>query len=170
MATVSEESSLCVTCGLCCKGPLYNWAELQPDELALADRLSLRVVTYDGQPGIGLPCSCLDGTRCTVYEQRPRICRDFACSLLLSLRSGAVTLDEALGRVREAHELLHEIESHLPQDSLKRVWDRVSERWDLSDVRQLLAEGKIELDTVMALVGLEVLFENHFRLHDPGGR
>ena len=164
MAGGSDESTVCVSCGLCCQGPLYNWAELQPDELPLADRLSLRVVTYDGQPGISLPCSCLDGTRCTVYEQRPRICRDFACNLLLGLRSGAVTLDDALDRVREAHGLLDEIESLLPQHAVKRVWQRIAERWDLRDLQRLLAAGEIDQDTVMAIVSLDVHLEKHFRL------
>lgn len=160
----SDESTLCVNCGLCCQGPLYNWAELKPDELELADELSLRVVAYDGQPGIGLPCSCLDGARCTVYEQRPRVCRDFACNLLLGLRSGAVSLDEALDRVGEAHGLLEEIERQVPQDALKRVWERIAERWDLRDLQRLLAEGEIDAATVMAIVSLDVHLDKHFRL------
>jgi Fe-S-cluster containining protein len=159
-----DESALCVACGLCCGGQLYTWAKLRPDELELADRLSLRVVPDEREPGFALPCSCLDGTRCTVYDVRPQICRDFACSLLQKLRAKEVPLDDALELVRQARELVDEIESQLPRDALKRVWQRINERLDFVDLQRLLAAGEIDADTVMAIVSLDVHLWKHFRL------
>jgi Fe-S-cluster containining protein len=159
-----DKSALCVACGLCCGGQLYSWAKLRPDELELADRLSLRVVPDDREPGFALPCSCLDGTRCTVYDVRPQICRDFACSLLLHLRSQEVELGDALELVRQARELIDEIERLVPPHATERLWQRIFERWDLRDFQRLLANGEIDADTVMAIVSLDVHLWKHFRL------
>ena len=160
-----DESALCLACGLCCQGPLFSWAVLQPDELAHAETLPVVMVDREDALGFRLPCACFRDMHCTVYDERFQVCRDFACQLLLRLRNDQVSQAEALELVRQARELVQEIEDHLPPDEAERVWDRIGKRWDLKDLQPLLVSGQIEPDTLMAIVSLDVHLERHF--HHP---
>ena len=48
------------------------------------------------------PCACLDGTKCSVYEDRPARCRRFECELLKRVQNGERTVDDALSTVADA--------------------------------------------------------------------
>ena len=106
-------SALCTQCGLCCTGALHNAAVLDPDEIAAARALGLPVLDRD-KPGFALPCPRLDGTICTIYGSRPRVCGRYKCQLLQDLEAGAVDLDEALDKVGVAKGLRREAESAMP--------------------------------------------------------
>jgi Fe-S-cluster containining protein len=61
----------CAECGSCCHNvrPIATYEEMKPfvrDE----DYETLKYVQ-------GLTCKNLDGTRCTVYLERPEVCKDF---------------------------------------------------------------------------------------------
>lgn len=107
-------SALCTQCGLCCTGALHNAAVLDPDEIAAARALGLPVLDRD-KPGFALPCPRLDGTICTIYGSRPRVCGRYKCQLLQDLEAGAVDLDEALDKVGVAKGLRREAESAMPE-------------------------------------------------------
>ena len=75
----------CTLCGNCCK-TMYVTVD-QFDIERLAKRLGMKphaferkyVVMADDREKLlsRVPCAFLDGTRCSVYEDRPRACRDF---------------------------------------------------------------------------------------------
>jgi hypothetical protein len=50
------------------------------------------------------PCGALEGTRCTVYDERPESCRRFVCDLLDRSMRGELSLDAALAHVRAARD------------------------------------------------------------------
>src|SRR5688500_2967630 len=74
-------SALCTQCGLCCTGALHKAAVLDPDEIADARALGLPILDRE-KPGFALPCPRLDGTVCTIYASRPRVCGRYKCQLL----------------------------------------------------------------------------------------
>jgi hypothetical protein len=87
--------------------------------------LGLRLDEDSGEGAVMLlPCAGLRGTRCSVYEYRPRCCRAFECHLLLDAQRGAVTVDAAremieatraqVAKVRAMLARLGDRRTHLP--------------------------------------------------------
>lgn len=96
--------SLCLACGFCCDGTLFDRVPLLEAEVA-ALQGALKVVP--GQHHGRQPCPALEGTACHVYGERPLTCRRFRCLLLeaheadeVSL-AGAVEIVEATRAMRQ---------------------------------------------------------------------
>lgn len=87
-------SELCLSCGLCCDGSLFQLVKLQPGE----SDPRLRLVPE--HEAFAQPCSCFAAGACAIYEQRPAACRDFRCRLL------GQPLAPALGVVARTKKLL----------------------------------------------------------------
>jgi len=103
----SLTAALCTECGLCCDGSLLAEVELSGEvEAGRMETLDLEVEEGDdsGRDAwfLPLPCEALCGSKCGIYEHRPRTCRTFECRLLKDADSGALQLDEALGVVAAA--------------------------------------------------------------------
>jgi Fe-S-cluster containining protein len=122
-----DESSLCLSCGLCCAGAFYDLVPLGPDEVEHARGLRLPLLDREPMLTFRLPCPRLVERACTVYAERPRECARFACSLLQDYRGAEVTMDEALGRVREAQAAFAEAGTGVPE--AKRRLSEVRRRW-----------------------------------------
>ncbi|MGC4123271.1 MAG: YkgJ family cysteine cluster protein [Myxococcales bacterium] len=106
---------LCQACALCCSGSLFRYAPLT--EAEVADLAALGANTFrrrDGTPGLRLGCTKLEGTLCGIYSARPFACRDYLCQLAQRLQFGALGLEQALERVREAQAMLARMECELP--------------------------------------------------------
>ena len=95
-------SELCTACGFCCDGRLFSLAPLTTEEAAWARRRRLPLVAHSDKVSLEQPCGALEGTRCTVYDERPESCRRFTCDLLDRVLRGVVSLDDALARVNAA--------------------------------------------------------------------
>lgn len=122
---MSDLHALCRACGMCCDGTLFGRAQLDADEIDVARRLRLRVVqSASSSASFEQRCSALAGDGCTIYDERPRSCRRFVCRLHDRARAGNGSLDEHLGRVRRARELLaHLEESGVVDPELTRLLD-----------------------------------------------
>ncbi|MBV9930686.1 MAG: YkgJ family cysteine cluster protein [Alphaproteobacteria bacterium] len=94
---------LCLACGLCCNGALYDHAKVTDEE---RDRLAGAGIVGTDPAGLSLPCSAYRGGACQVYADRPSACRTFRCRLLRALDDGDVPLATALETVAKAKQLL----------------------------------------------------------------
>lgn len=108
-SSLADGSTLCLACGLCCTGLLFDIAPLEADELDRAERLGLPLARTPHRDGFALPCPRQRGSACTVYAERPRICASYACGLLRAYRAGAVDPREALERVARLKALADEV-------------------------------------------------------------
>lgn len=85
--------SLCLACGFCCDGTLFNRVPLtEPEVVALKVPLQIG----DGHHHVRQPCIALDGTACRVYSERPLTCRRYRCLLLEAHEAGEVSLKGAV--------------------------------------------------------------------------
>jgi len=85
----SDEINLCISCGACCAHyrAAFYWAEADDTEggtvpVELTDRLDLHRRVMKGTNRPQPRCIALHGeigrcVSCTIYEQRPSICREF---------------------------------------------------------------------------------------------
>ena len=99
-------STLCRSCGLCCRGTYHSVALLRAAEVEPARALGLEVLEADrsGASAFALPCPRLEGDLCGVYARRPSSCREYRCGVLRRLEAGEIGLERALEIVRGARE------------------------------------------------------------------
>ena len=73
-----------------------------------------------------LPCPKVEGTICTIYEQRPAACAGYKCALLKRYVAGNISLDSALAVVEETRQRLAALEKELPAgvalSGFRREW------------------------------------------------
>ncbi len=98
-----DEQEICVGCGLCCDGTLFNHAVLQPGEQG---NLPVEIEQRYGREGeyefFTLPCAYFCG-KCTIYGQkRASICSDFRCQLLINFSANKLTKANAIKVVDNA--------------------------------------------------------------------
>ncbi|MBL8920288.1 MAG: YkgJ family cysteine cluster protein [Myxococcaceae bacterium] len=85
--------SLCLACGFCCDGTLFDRVPLVEDELPL---LSSVLQVAPGAHHARQPCPALEGRSCRVYAERPLTCRRFRCLLLEAHEADEVSLAGAV--------------------------------------------------------------------------
>lgn len=154
-------SALCTQCGLCCTGALHNAAVLDADEITAAWALGLPVLDRE-KPGFALPCPRLDGTVCTIYGSRPRVCSRYKCQLLQDLESGAVALDDALDRVGIAKALRREAERAMPQ-GMTLPQAREITRISLAGHADGANAGNGDMELVLRTAAFNLYLDKHFR-------
>lgn len=87
--------SICVDCGLCCDGTIFDFIQSPPDE-DISKWNKLKNVDKDGVKGIKLPCPYLDGSKCSIYnEEKPLACSAYFCRLARVVKAGNATTEEA---------------------------------------------------------------------------
>lgn len=148
---VTPTEQLCLACGLCCDGTLFDGVQLEPgDDAGKLKALGLPVKTYRGRNPISRfpqPCAALCADRtCRLYADRPGQCRSFECKLFKQLRAGETDLAPALRLVAktrrladQARRLLRCLGDHDEQRSLGERFHRMDDRLraDASDPEAL---------------------------------
>lgn len=113
--------SICVDCGLCCSGAIFEDVELNDeDEANSMEAMGLEIEEEDGSFLLIQPCKALSGFSCRVYHHRPQCCRTFECHLLKNVQSGQTSKEQAFNVIqeirtqlahqnrRQARELIHQ--------------------------------------------------------------
>jgi Fe-S-cluster containining protein len=77
---------------------MFAHVAVTPEEIAPLDG---RVTLSSDWSLMLQPCSALEGCRCSVYSERPRICRAYKCFVLNSLEAGRMTEAEARASLDE---------------------------------------------------------------------
>ena len=124
-------SDLCVKCGLCRNGALFDFGPLGDDEKDRVRDAGLTIIEKEGKTAFGLPCPCLKGAFCTVYEDRPQTCRTFRCSTLKALEAEMITYSEAEARIEQGVKALADLQAQLPANATPadaRRWRREAGR------------------------------------------
>jgi Fe-S-cluster containining protein len=167
-ARLSASSELCISCGLCCSGVIYDSVPLREDERARAEELDMH--PYEDPPGqarFDLPCRHLSGTRCSVYNRRPGPCAAFRCELLKKFEAGQVSANEALGRIAEAKTMLDQLYPLVVTSGgpiTPKRWGSLLDAW-----RSKAAAGtatSAEAQVVLELARLNRFLDVHFRSSD----
>lgn len=98
---MTPTEQLCLACGLCCDGTLFDGVQLERgDSAKKLNALGLPVVTYRGHAPVSRfpqPCAALCADRtCRIYADRPKQCRTFECKLFKQTVAGEIELAAAL--------------------------------------------------------------------------
>jgi len=153
-------SDLCLPCGLCCDGSLFERARLRPGEEELARNLNLEVISAgSNDSGFRLPCPLFSGC-CTIYnQQRPKICKAFRCKQLLRQDQGQ-SLSEGLAKISRARAMQAEVAALLPNPG--------EDKPSLAEVKRQLRSlatpeaRRAHLDFVLLATQYEMFLRTHF--------
>lgn len=142
---MTESSSLCLSCGLCCDGTLIGFVQLDNDELPALRK----VKQFEEASNHGFflqPCSeYCDG--CTIYEHRPKQCGLFKCGLLKSVEQKELDFNLAVHYIKEAK--LQKITIEKKIIDLNIELQAPSFYFQMIELKKLLTKQQIEttLDT-----------------------
>lgn len=104
---VTFGEQLCLACGLCCDGTLFDNVRLGPDDAASTLKsLGLPITQSRARTPITFfpqPCSALGADRrCACYGDRPGQCRSFECGVFKATAAGRLEPAKALRLVKKA--------------------------------------------------------------------
>lgn len=104
---VNSAEQLCLACGLCCDGALFDNVRLVAgDDAAKLRALGLPMAVSRAKVPVARfpqPCAalCTDRT-CRLYADRPSQCRSFECGVFKDLQAGRIDFAAALRLVKKA--------------------------------------------------------------------
>ncbi len=106
MAAPKSEQSICVSCGFCCDGTLFEHAHLKPGEKeSLPPRMKEAWFKLGKKECFRLPCWYFNG-KCSIYDQqKAHVCSDYRCQLLVKLSEGQLSKNDARQIVHNARQL-----------------------------------------------------------------
>jgi hypothetical protein len=137
---VEPAEQLCVACGLCCDGTLFDLVKLEAsDDAPKLKALGLPVTVSRGKAAVARfpqPCAALCEDRtCRLYTARPWQCRVFECGVFKDAKAGRITFAAALRLVKKARQradkvrrLLRELGDTDEHRALGERFHRTSER------------------------------------------
>jgi Fe-S-cluster containining protein len=169
---VEPGEELCLACGLCCDGTLFDLVKLEPDDdVRKLKMLGLPVTLSRGKDPVARfpqPCAALCEDRsCRVYADRPHQCRVFECGVFKDAKAGRITFAAALRLVRQARRrsekvrrLLRELGDVDEHRALGERFHRTSERME-SGIADDAAKAKFA-DLSLAMHHLKLQAFNKF--------
>jgi hypothetical protein len=159
VTTADPGAEICVGCGMCCDGTLYEHAKVSPGEEARMEAAGLELFETGGKTVFREPCPHSTCGRCAIYETRFRICRTYECALLQRVRAGQCSVAEAQGKIAMARELLAGIEPDAKTAvGRKRTRARLSSELRSSGGKDGVAQRLLDI------VALDTFLERWFRL------
>ena len=109
---MSVLKNICIDCGMCSDGTMYRWVGLREgDQLEPLSSAGAVFVARDAETLFQLPCPAFRGGCCSIYESRPKICRDYRCFLLRRYEAGDVSFEEARARITRTMALRDRVRS-----------------------------------------------------------
>ena len=163
-------SSICVDCGMCCDGTLFAQAPLRPEDHAPPAGVHSAV---DEPSYFRQPCAALDHRACTIYHDRPTVCRNYRCELLKAVESGSTTVEDARtiiattielrDRVRPAIEAV--VRSDIPL-ALPTLYPMLESRFAMDDEP---TDRAARVNLLLDVAGLRMLLHTHFDGHATSG-
>ena len=169
---MNSVDQLCLACGLCCDGTLFDGVQLEPgDDADELRALGLVVTVSRGRTPVARfpqPCAALCADRaCRLYAERPRQCRTFECKVFKETQAGEIALPAALrlvAKTRRQADKARRLLRRLGDDGEERS---LGERFHRMDCR-LEADGSNEgalalfADLSLAMHRLKLLAHERF--------
>lgn len=174
---VNPAEQLCLACGMCCDGTLFDGVQLEPgDDAQKLKTLGLRVSISRGKTPIARfpqPCTALCANRtCRLYADRPSQCRVFECGVLKEAKAGRITFTAATQSVKKARRqadkirrLLHQLGDTEQHRALGERFFRMQCRMEEEPTDE--ATRSVFADLSLAVHRLKLLSHDKFYTRPP---
>ena len=162
-------TSLCLDCGLCCDGTMHSTVALQAgDDRGVLERSGFHLMVYEAEARFEQPCRAFDA-KCTIYDDRPSLCRSYRCTLLRQVDSGEVTDADARTLVNSAIALRDRVRPAIEvlvgstkRHSFAVLVRKMEDALEVMDPQvRLDTQAELELDSAALLQLLSDRFEPH---------
>ena len=143
----NTDRNLCLKCGLCCDGTLfYSVAiDVERDDETFA-LLGVSTAVVMGEVSVLHPCAAHVQGVCTIYHDRPHICRTYQCKLLQEMKKDTISWELACALVAETKQHRDRIAQRLSP------WAEVGPGTGLSAAYRLFSDSHAgEADRTMFL-------------------
>jgi hypothetical protein len=158
-------SDLCASCGLCCNGALFGEVPILAGEAAAMRRLGLELTHRDDSEWFAQPCAMLCGTRCSIYDSRPRTCRSYRCRVLAARDRGELGEADARATIDRAKTLIAALEPHLREgQTLAGARVEWAERRATGRSLAQDADREARAPFDLAMTALNLFLDRHFRV------
>lgn len=157
VAAGDESANLCIACGLCCDGTLFQ--DVPVDE---RDRVTLQRLDAGfayGTSSFPQPCWALMPGGCSIYDNRPAACRNERCLLLRRWEAGEIPYEHARELIASTIALRDAVRSEIARylgsdrrDNLANLYDRVADRFESS-----ADPGAVKRDHAPMLADMQLL-------------
>jgi uncharacterized protein len=147
-AAEAAAARLCLDCGLCCNGVLFDNVRLQPGDTAKA--LTAQGLKIKKGQFFKQPCSGLNGALCTLYQNRPTRCRAFVCGQFKAVAARDVDFATAAGRIAEVRHGVAEVERLLSGTAGYNLRKPLAQRFATAMGAELEEGQRVELDAAMS--------------------
>ena len=98
-------NDLCTDCGHCCNGNLFENFPVDQKRWKYFQNLRPYPSNTVRYKNADQPCQQLDSCNlCKIYKDRPTVCRDYECGVLLSVKDKSLTVDEAKVLIKKLHD------------------------------------------------------------------
>ncbi len=170
---------LCLSCGLCCDGTLFDLVKLEPgDDAQKLRALGLPIKVSRGQTPIARfpqPCSALCEDRtCRLYANRPQQCRTFECRVFKDAHTGRIPFPAALRlvsrarrRANKVRQLLRELGDNDEHRALGERFHRTSERMESPQADPAAKAKFADLSLAMHQLKLHAFTRFHTHVEKP---
>lgn len=167
-AVASPAQSLCVRCGLCCDGTIFDHARLVPeDDLARLEAGGFIVLPTKTGTGFALPCHHQQDRICTLYQQwRPTVCHTFRCRLLRRFDAGEIDLAEAHVTITRTTELADRVWAQMRErvGEVNGALKKLFRAWEATQHEQDAAWRRQHAAFLLDYTGLQWRLDRDFRL------
>lgn len=165
LENLPEEQKICLACGFCCDGTLFDNATLQPGEMENLSEELRKNCCNEGKGAIfHLPCKYFSG-KCTIYSSaRLQICSRFRCRLLSDYEKQLITsgdVDQIISNVRlylkDIFEISHDVfhlNTNVAFRNIQEMLVRLPEE-GTDDIRKKMLAGRCNI--------LDALLTRHFK-------
>lgn len=166
--TTAAAARLCMACGMCCDGTMFQTVHMQPgDSAAQLATLGMRIDSRADGFVMAQPCAALVEQCCIIYAQRPVRCRLFHCQQLLRLSRHEVEeasvqalITDTRALAAEARSLIEQLGGETCVSSLNQAYEAVSGS-PASALSPHLLAARQHLDVVMRK--LRLIINREFR-------
>ena len=177
---MNPSEQLCLACGLCCDGTLFDLVKLEgSDDAAKLKALGLPVTVSRGKMPIARfpqPCSALCEDRtCRVYADRPWQCRVFECGVLKDAKAARITFASAQRLVQMARrradkvrKLLRELGDTEEHRALGERFHRMSDRLEFGKADDAAKAKFADLSLAVHHLKLQALNKFYTKSEAPG--
>lgn len=158
---MNSAEKLCLACGLCCDGTLFDNVQLGAGEDAKKLKaLGLLVAVTRGRAAVTYfrqPCAALCADRsCRVYAERPGQCRAFECGVYKDAQAGRIEEASALRLVKQARRKADHIRRLLHDLGDTDVTRSLGDRFRRTQRRMEAGGGDAAAEVMFAELGLAV--------------
>ena len=158
--SIPDAARLCLDCGLCCNGVLFDQVRLQPGD----NRKSLTARGLKIKKGgwFNQPCTALCGTLCLLYQSRPTRCRQFECRQYQQVAAGEISYESAVRRIAVVKGQVARINLLLPPSGGGNTRKPLAQRY--ATAVESSPEAAQNSGLIEAMSRLQMELNGHFRL------